>query len=191
MSTVTATEPVYRTDVLGVRRLVAATGDTYDPDIIPTVGIVTQPDHPGAGIEPAPGYDELTEAEALSLLPDLSAEDLEALQAYERAHLARGSITGYSQVSKVVTSGAAAGRALDAAKKAALAAGDSTTPAPVSATVEVPTPAVTGGYDAMSATDLQAEADSRGLSVIGSGSGGNVLKKDLVSALQADDAKQD
>jgi hypothetical protein len=40
----------------------------------------------------------------------------------------------------------------------------------------------------MSVEDLQAEADSRQLEVSGTGSGGNVLKKDLVSALQADDA---
>lgn len=45
------------------------------------------------------------------------------------------------------------------------------------------------GYDAESVEDLQAEADRRELSVEGTGSNGNVLKKDLVAALQADDAK--
>lgn len=35
--------------------------------------------------------------------------------------------------------------------------------------------------------DLQAEADIRGLTVEGTGSGGNVTKDDLVAALQAHD----
>lgn len=39
--------------------------------------------------------------------------------------------------------------------------------------------------------DLVTEADERGLKVEGSGKGGNVIKKDLVAALEADDAKND
>lgn len=42
-------------------------------------------------------------------------------------------------------------------------------------------------YGAESVEELQREADKRGLDVEGSGSGGNVLKDDLVKALRADD----
>jgi hypothetical protein len=43
-------------------------------------------------------------------------------------------------------------------------------------------------YDSQQVDDLQAEADRRGLEVEGTGADGNVLKKDLVAALKADDA---
>lgn len=46
-----------------------------------------------------------------------------------------------------------------------------------------------GSYDDQTVEELQAEADRRGLTVEGTGTGGNVLKSDLVAALQADDAK--
>jgi hypothetical protein len=42
--------------------------------------------------------------------------------------------------------------------------------------------------EGMTVEDLQAEADRRGLEVTGTGSGGNVVKGDLVKALRADDA---
>lgn len=45
-------------------------------------------------------------------------------------------------------------------------------------------------YREMSVDDLQAEADSRGLTVEGTGANGNVLKEDLVGALEAHDASQ-
>lgn len=47
---------------------------------------------------------------------------------------------------------------------------------------------ITGDYESHKPADLQAEADRRGLTVEGTGQGGNVLKADLVTALQADDA---
>lgn len=43
------------------------------------------------------------------------------------------------------------------------------------------------GYAGQTADELQAEADERGLEVEGTGKDGNVLKADLVSALEADD----
>jgi hypothetical protein len=43
-------------------------------------------------------------------------------------------------------------------------------------------------YDSQQVDDLQAEADRRGIEVEGTGADGNVLKKDLVAALKADDA---
>lgn len=45
-----------------------------------------------------------------------------------------------------------------------------------------------GGYSSQSKSDLEAEADKRGLDVEGSGANGNVTKDDLVAALEADDA---
>jgi hypothetical protein len=45
-------------------------------------------------------------------------------------------------------------------------------------------------YREMQVDDLQAEADSRGLTVEGTGANGNVLKEDLVTALEADDASK-
>lgn len=58
--------------------------------------------------------------------------------------------------------------------------------------VQVADPAPASGpsgvdYESMPVEDLQAEADRRDLEVEGTGSGGNVLKKDLVDALKADD----
>jgi hypothetical protein len=50
----------------------------------------------------------------------------------------------------------------------------------------VPTPEpITGDYDRHSAEELQGEADRRGLTVEGTGKDGNVLKSDLVAALEA------
>ena len=43
-------------------------------------------------------------------------------------------------------------------------------------------------YNDQSVDDLQAEADSRGLTVEGTGANGNVLKADLMTALEEDDA---
>jgi hypothetical protein len=42
-------------------------------------------------------------------------------------------------------------------------------------------------YEKQSADELQAEAERRGLEVDGTGADGNVLKKDLVAALEAHD----
>jgi hypothetical protein len=52
-----------------------------------------------------------------------------------------------------------------------------------------PSAAITGDYDSHSVEELQVEADRRGLTVEGTGANGNVVKGDLVSALEADDAK--
>lgn len=43
------------------------------------------------------------------------------------------------------------------------------------------------GYDAQTVDELEAEASRRGIEVTGTGKDGNVLKKDLVAALEADD----
>lgn len=43
------------------------------------------------------------------------------------------------------------------------------------------------GYEGQTVDELQAEADRRGLEVEGTGKDGNVLKGDLVAALEADD----
>jgi hypothetical protein len=161
----TATEPVYVTDPNGVRRLIAAPGDAYDPATIPVVGVVTLPDAPESGVEPFDGYDDLTEAEVVALLPDLELEVLDAVRAYERAHLARGAIHRYGLVSRVVRSGGKRPKT-------------------------VPAESTSEGYDGMSFTDLQAEVASRGLTVR-SGTRGPASKRDLVAALQADDARSD
>jgi hypothetical protein len=161
-----ATDPVYVDDpnAPGVQRLVAAPGDEI-PAEVPTVGVVTPPDPSSVLSEPLSGYDALTEDELVARLPELSADELAAVQAYEQAHLARGSITRYGQRSTVTTS--------RAAKRS------------------VPAESTSTGYDSMSPEDLQAEAARRELDVQGTGADGNVLKKDLVAALQADDAKAD
>lgn len=44
------------------------------------------------------------------------------------------------------------------------------------------------GYAGKTPEELTAEAESRGLAVTGTGKGGNVLKGDLVAALEAHDA---
>ena len=45
----------------------------------------------------------------------------------------------------------------------------------------------TTGYAGQGADELKAEAEKRGLEVEGTGANGNVLKADLVAALEADD----
>lgn len=47
---------------------------------------------------------------------------------------------------------------------------------------------ITGDYGSHPKDDLQVEADRRGLQVEGTGADGNVVKDDLVAALEADDA---
>lgn len=160
----TASDRVFMEDANGVTRLVAAPGDVV-PATAPPLGVVTTPDPATATVEPFDGYDGLSAAEIVDRLAGLSAEELAAVQAYEQAHRARGTITRYGRRSRVVTS----------AKKDAAA-------------VEVPAESTSGGYDAMNVPDLQAEADRRGLEVQGTGADGNVVKADLVGALQADDA---
>lgn len=185
-----ATERVYLTDANGIRRLAAAPGDVI-PEEIPAFGMVTPGDPQLAAIVPLDGYETLTEDQVVELLPGLSPDELVAVQAYERTHAARGSIVRYGQTSRVVTAGRKARRKQADARATADEAGDPRDVAPEDATVEVPAASTSQGYDAMSPEELQTEADKRGLSVVGTGSGGNVLKKDLVGALQADDAKQD
>lgn len=58
--------------------------------------------------------------------------------------------------------------------------------APVEDTVAVEE--ITGDYESHLKDDLQGEADRRGLEVEGTGADGNVVKDDLVAALEADDA---
>lgn len=162
-----ATEAVYATDTLGVRRLVAAAGDEYDPAAIPAVGILTTPDPAHAGLQPMPGYDELGELEVLEQLPGMDADQLAAVQAYERTHRARGSITRYGKTSTVV-SGANEQPATLSSRQ--LTEGDDP---------------VGFAYDKMTVDELQAEADRLALTVEGTGQGGNVLKSDLIAALRA------
>ena len=49
----------------------------------------------------------------------------------------------------------------------------------------------TSDYDELSVEELEAEASRRELEVQGTGANGNVLKKDLIAALEADDNKED
>lgn len=185
-----ATERVYLTDANGIRRLAAAPGDVI-PEEVPAFGMVTPSDPQLAAIVPLDGYETLSEAQVVELLPGLSADELAAVQAYERTHAARGSIVRYGQTSHVVTGGRKARAKQTAARAAADAADDASDVAPEDATVEVPAESTSTGYDSMSPDALQDAADERGLSVVGTGANGNVLKKDLVAALQADDAKLD
>lgn len=46
-------------------------------------------------------------------------------------------------------------------------------------------------YESASKAALQAEVDSRGLEVEGTGSGGNVVKDDLIAALEEDDENEE
>jgi hypothetical protein len=149
-------------DEFGVKRLVATPGMVVPTTPPPTSGIATPGPHPAAGVLPFDDYDTLTEEQVVERLAGLTDDELEHVRAYEQAHLARGSITRYGLASTVVTA--------------------------TRTTLTPPAVSTSQGYDAMSVEDLQAEADSRQLEVSGTGSGGNVLKKDLVSALQADDA---
>ncbi len=163
MGTLTrATENVYVEDILGVRRLIAAAGDDYDPSSVPAVGIITTPDPPQAGLEPLDDYGQLTEEQVLAQLPDMEPELLQAIQAYERAHRARGSITRYGKNQKI----------LDLPRLA----------------TEAPAEPTAADYDAMSPEHLDAEIARRDLKVTGTGKQGNVLKKDNVAALRAHDA---
>lgn len=43
------------------------------------------------------------------------------------------------------------------------------------------------GYAAQTKAELAAEAEERGLTIEGTGADGNVLKDDLIAALEADD----
>lgn len=49
---------------------------------------------------------------------------------------------------------------------------------------------ITENYDEHSKEELQAEADRRGLEIEGSGKEGNVLKDDLIEALEDDDEEK-
>lgn len=60
---------------------------------------------------------------------------------------------------------------------------------PLGESTPAPQEPITGDYGSHKADELQAEADRRGLSIEGTGAGGNVLKDDLVKALEADDAQ--
>jgi hypothetical protein len=157
-----ATEQVWsEPDEFGVRRLLATPGMVV-PTTPPVYGITTPKPNPAAGTLPFADYDTLTEAQLIERLADLSADELEHVRAYEQAHQARGAITRYGLTSTVVT-------------------GTKTELTP-------PAQSTSEGYTAMKATDLQAEADRRGLTVTGTGANGNIVKDDLVAALQTDDA---
>lgn len=54
-------------------------------------------------------------------------------------------------------------------------------------TQEMQPPPDDGDYESWDKPRLQAEADRRGLTVEGSGANGNVLKEDLVAALEEND----
>lgn len=157
-----ATEQVWsEPDAFGVRRLIATPGMVV-PTTVPAYGVHTPSAHPAAGTLPFADYETLTEAEIVERLADLPADELDHVRAYEQAHQARGAITRYGLTSQVVT-------------------GTKTTLTP-------PAQSTSEGYDAMSVAGLQAEADRRKLTVTGTGANGNVVKGDLVAALQADDA---
>lgn len=160
-----ATEKIYVQDRDGVRRLIAAAGDEYDPNKVPVVGVTTRHDPPEAALLPIDGYDTLTEQQVLDLLPDLDVEQLIAVHAYERTHLARGSITGYRNPTQIV---------------------DTANLDNVGEPGEPDTRAQ--DYGAMNVEDLQALVDERELEVTGTGKDGNVVKADLVKALQDSDS---
>jgi hypothetical protein len=170
MPNVTATEPVYAEDANGVRRLIAAPGDSYDPNAVPVVGVITTPGQTPTNA-PLDDYDTLTEEQLLERLPSLSRDELAAVQAYERAHQARGSITRYGMVSQPV----------DVPSRAARATAG--TPEAGTTVVE------SRDYSDMPVDELQAEVDRRGLEVTGTGKDGNVVKADLVKALQDSDGR--
>lgn len=163
-----ATEPVFAEDSEGVRRLVAAAGDEYDPARVQIAGVVTTPDPPETILQPLTGYDQLTEKQVLNILDGMDADQLTAVKAYERAHQARGSITRHGDLSTPVAVPTAGGPASPPPAAAAQTAGKD--------------------YAAMSVGDLQAEADRRGLTVEGTGKDGGVVKSDLVEGLGALDA---
>jgi hypothetical protein len=101
--------------------------------------VTSVPDPPEVVPEPVPGYDLLDEEAALALLPTLTAEQLAAVQVYERAHHARGSVVRWSRTSSAVTSPTAAH--------------------PVTA----PARAMSEGYDALDLEELRAEVARRAL----------------------------
>jgi hypothetical protein len=162
-----ATEPVYATGSDGVRRLVAAPGDVI-PATVPAHGVITRHDPPSSGIEPMEGYDALTEDEVVALLPGMDADTLAAVQAYERTHLARGSIHQYKLTTPVVRGGRRGANT------------DRT----------VSQRSVAEGYAGLSDDELAAETERRELTVSATGSAAKVRKARIV-ALQADDAKSD
>jgi uncharacterized protein (DUF433 family) len=96
---VIATEPVYAEDRLGIKRLVAAVGDVI-PDEIPEYGIVTPRNTPASVVVPLDGYAEMSEEDIVAVLGTLTVEQLASVQAYEAAHLARGTIVRFGRASK-------------------------------------------------------------------------------------------
>lgn len=174
-----ANRRVYVTDGRGTKRLVATPGDVI-PEGVPSSGVPEQRvDPPSAAVEPLEGYDALSEAAVLALLADLSDEELAAVQAYERTHQARGAIHDYDRQVAVVVS--------------ADATPDTTAETPEEP-VTVPAESVTAGYESLSKAKLEAEVarrngereDGDAIEVSGNGT-----KADLITALQADDAKSD
>lgn len=98
---VIATEPVYAEDRLGIKRLIAAAGDVI-PDVVPEYGIVTPRNTTASVVVPIDGYAEMSEDDVVALLPTLTDEQLASVQAYEAAHLARGTIVRFGRASKPI-----------------------------------------------------------------------------------------
>jgi hypothetical protein len=182
-----ADERVFAKDANGVTRLVAAPGDRIPTEVV-TAGVVQTPPE-ASHSEPVKGYDALTEAEVLTILPGLDAETLELVRAYEQAHRARGSITRYGLTSTPVdvppekpVRKAVKTETTDATTVGETATA-STEETAAASTAEPPKT----DYADQHVDELRAEVEKRGLEVQGSGADGNVLKKDLVAALEADD----
>jgi hypothetical protein len=166
-----ATERVFREDANGINRLVAGPGDVIPVETV-TPGVVATPAETPL-TAPIEGYDDLSEAQVLEKLPELSSEDLAAVQAYERARQARGSITTFAVTSKPVDLPPPPTRTR------------SRKPAPQSP----PAPVDYDNLEASTVEVLQAEVDRRReagetIEVEGTGQDGNVLEADLVKALQ-------
>lgn len=159
-----ATERVYATDGNGTRRLIAAPGDPI-PTTLPALGIVTPPEDADVHIVPFDGYDALDEAAIVARLPELDAETLRHVQAYEAARQARGAITRFGKTSRAVRGGG---------KPAAV----------------VPAESTSTGYDSLDDDALAAELTKRGLTAPTTG-GAAKVRKARIAALQADDAKTD
>lgn len=185
-----ATTRAYAVDAAGIRRLVAAPGDVI-PTSPRTYGVITTPDGVAAAVLPLDGYDLLEEDAILAILPGLDPDELAAVQAYEKAHQARGSITRYGTKSNVVTSGIKQRR-----KVRSMLPDQRPSTELDDIDVQIPAISTSEGYDGMATVDLQAEVDRRVaagavINVRGTGAKGKVLKADLVTALQTADANID
>jgi pyruvate/2-oxoglutarate dehydrogenase complex dihydrolipoamide acyltransferase (E2) component len=185
-----ATERVYLTDANGIRRLAAAPGDVI-PQEVPAFGMVTPVDPQLAALVPLDGYGASPRTRSSSGCRTCRPTSSPPCRHTSARTTPAGRSSGTARRRVVVTGGRKARRKQATDRAAAAAAGDARDVAPEDATVEVPAESTSQGYDAMSVEDLQAEADKRDLAVVGTGAGGNVLKKDLAAALQANDSTLD